>query len=48
VEWTISTVREEPKFGGWVIDLKGKLVRADGVTAMTAEADVVFWGHKAA
>lgn len=45
-EWTISNVREVPKLKGWVMDLQGKLIRADGVTAMTAAADVLFWDPK--
>jgi len=47
VEWTISKVTASAKLKGWVVDLQGKLTREDGVLAMRAETEVLFWSQRA-
>ena len=46
VHWTITGVKQVSKPKGWIMDLQGKLTRSDDIVAMTAEADVLFFGPK--
>ena len=44
VQWTITGVKQVARPRGWVMDLQGQLTRSHDIVAMTAEADVLFFG----
>jgi acyl dehydratase len=38
IEWTVTEVTRSQKLKGWIVTMSGRLVRDDGVVAMTAVA----------
>ncbi len=43
-EWEITDIASVPKLRGWVVTASGRLVRADGVVALTAlSKSLVYW-----
>ena len=44
IEWTVTDVADMPKLKGWIVTISGRLVRDDGVVAMTAVSkSLVYW-----
>ena len=43
-EWEIISIADAPKLKGWIVSFRGRLVRDDGVVALTAETkSLVYW-----
>jgi acyl dehydratase len=44
VEWEVTDIADTPKLKGWIITVNGRLVRDDGVLALTATSkSLVYW-----
>jgi acyl dehydratase len=44
IEWEVTGIADTPKLNGWIVTLNGRLVRADGVVAVTAVSkSLVYW-----
>lgn len=43
-EWEVVRIARAPKLKGWIVDFRGRLIRDDGVVALTAESkSLVYW-----
>lgn len=44
IEWEVTDIADTPKLKGWIITVNGRLVRDDGVLALTAiSKSLVYW-----
>lgn len=44
IEWEVTDIADTPKLKGWIVTLVGRLVRDDGVVAVTAVSkSLVYW-----
>ncbi len=44
IEWEITDIANTPKLKGWIVTVSGRLVREDGVVALTATSrSLVYW-----
>lgn len=44
IEWEVTDIADTPKLKGWIVTLNGRLVRDDGVVAVTAVSkSLVYW-----
>jgi 3-hydroxybutyryl-CoA dehydratase len=44
VEWEVTDIADTPKLKGWIVTVSGRLVRDDGVVALTATSkSLVYW-----
>jgi acyl dehydratase len=44
IEWEITDIADTPKLRGWIVAVSGRLVRNDGVIALTATSkSLVYW-----
>jgi 3-hydroxybutyryl-CoA dehydratase len=44
IEWEVTDIADTPKLKGWIVTLTGRLVRDDGVVAVTAVSkSLVYW-----
>jgi acyl dehydratase len=44
IEWEITDIVDTPKLKGWIVTVSGRLVRGDGVLALTATSkSLVYW-----
>jgi acyl dehydratase len=44
IEWEVTDIAEQPKLKGWIVTVSGRLVRNDGVIALTATSkSLVYW-----
>lgn len=44
IEWEVTDIADTPKLKGWIVTLIGRLVRDDGVVAVTAVSrSLVYW-----
>lgn len=46
IEWEITNIANVPKLKGWIVTTVGRLVRQDGVVALTAVSKtLIYWPH---
>ena len=44
IEWEVTDIADTPKLKGWIVTVSGRLVRNDGVVALTAiSKSLVYW-----
>jgi len=44
IEWEVTDIAEAPKLKGWIVTVSGRLLRDDGVVAVTATSkSLVYW-----
>jgi 3-hydroxybutyryl-CoA dehydratase len=44
VEWEVTEIAETSKLKGWIVTINGRLVRDDGVVALTAiSKSLIYW-----
>jgi acyl dehydratase len=44
IEWKVTDIADTPKLKGWIVTVSGRLVRDDGVVALTATSkSLVYW-----
>jgi 3-hydroxybutyryl-CoA dehydratase len=44
IEWEVADIAGTPKLKGWMVTVRGRLVRDDGVVALTATSkSLVYW-----
>ena len=44
IEWEVTDIADTPKLKGWIVTVNGRLVRDDGVLALTATSkSLVYW-----
>jgi 3-hydroxybutyryl-CoA dehydratase len=44
IEWEVTDIADTPKLKGWIVAVSGRLVRDDGVVALTATSkSLVYW-----
>jgi len=44
IEWEVTEIAEAPKLKGWIVTISGRLLRDDGVVALTATSkSLVYW-----
>ncbi len=44
IEWEITEISQAPKLNGWIVTMNGRLVRDDGVIALTAVSkSLIYW-----
>ena len=44
IEWEVTDIADTPKLKGWIVTVSGRLVRDDGVVALTATSkSLVYW-----
>jgi 3-hydroxybutyryl-CoA dehydratase len=44
IEWEVTDIADTPKLKGWIVTMSGRLVRDDGVVALTATSKgLVYW-----
>jgi acyl dehydratase len=44
IEWEVTDIADTPKLKGWIVTVSGRLVREDGVLALTAiSKSLVYW-----
>jgi acyl dehydratase len=44
IEWQVTDIADAPKLKGWIVTVSGRLVRSDGVVALTATSkSLVYW-----
>src|SRR5712691_12028279 len=44
IEWEITEISQAPKLKGWIVTKNGRLVRDDGVIALTAVSkSLIYW-----
>jgi acyl dehydratase len=44
IEWEVTDIADTPKPKGWIVAVSGRLVRDDGVVALTATSkSLVYW-----
>jgi acyl dehydratase len=44
IEWEVTDIADTPKLRGWIITTTGRLVREDGVVALTAVSKgLIYW-----
>jgi acyl dehydratase len=44
IEWEITDIANTPKLKGWIVTISGRLVRDDGIVALTATSkSLVYW-----
>ena len=44
IEWEVTEIADTPKLKGWIVTISGRLVRDDGVVALTAiSKSLVYW-----
>jgi acyl dehydratase len=44
IEWEITDIANTPKLKGWIVTVSGRLVREDGVVALTAiSKSLIYW-----
>jgi 3-hydroxybutyryl-CoA dehydratase len=49
IEWEVTEIADTPKLKGWVVMMSGRLVRDEGVVALTATSkSLIYWPGAAA
>ena len=44
IQWDVTEIADTPKLKGWIVTMNGRLVRDDGVVALTAiSKSLVYW-----
>jgi 3-hydroxybutyryl-CoA dehydratase len=44
IEWEVTDIADTPTLKGWIVTISGRLVRDDGVVALTATSkSLVYW-----
>jgi len=44
IEWQVTDIADTPKLKGWIVTVSGRLLRSDGVVALTATSkSLVYW-----
>ncbi len=44
IEWEVTDIADTPKLKGWIVTVSGRLVRDDGVVALTSiSKSLVYW-----
>jgi 3-hydroxybutyryl-CoA dehydratase len=44
IEWEVTDITEAPKLKGWIVTVSGRLLRDDGVVAVTATSkSLLYW-----
>ena len=44
IEWEVTDIADAPKLKGWIVTVSGRLIRDDGVVALTATSkSLVYW-----
>jgi len=44
IEWEVTDIADTPRLKGWIVTVSGRLVRDDGVVALTASSkSLVYW-----
>jgi 3-hydroxybutyryl-CoA dehydratase len=44
IEWEVTEIADTPKLKGWTVIISGRLVRDDGVVALTATSkSLIYW-----
>ena len=44
IDWEVTEIADTPKLKGWIVTVSGRLVRDDGVVALTATSkSLIYW-----